>query len=95
MPAHRWVPRTCAAPAANVDVYPIVVVAKGAASCVLSRGRGNRGQGNLQVFRINTPDRSDPANLTRLWSAGGPRGHLITNELWVCRIEVAATGPCT
>lgn len=75
----------------NVDVYPIVVVAKGAASCVPLRGKGNRGQGNLQVFRINTPDRSDPANLTRLWSAVWTEGHLITNELWVCRIEVAAT----
>lgn len=73
------------------DVYPIVVVAKSAAMCVPLRGKGSRGQGNLQVFRIDTPDRTDPANLTRLWSCVWTEGHLITNELWVCRIEVACT----
>lgn len=78
-----------------LDVYPIVVVAKGAACTVPLRGSGSRGQGNLQTFLIKEPDRADPAGLTRLWSCVWTEGHLITNELWVCRVEVACTNNFT
>lgn len=76
---------------ANYDVYPIVIVAKNSLACVPLRGKGTRGQGNLQVFHIKDPDRTDPAGLTRLWSCKWNETNLIVNELWVCRIEVACT----
>lgn len=73
------------------DVYPIVIVGQGAMSCVPLRKRGTSGKGNLTVHQINTPDRSDPGNLTRIWSAVWTEGYLVTNELWVIRVEVACS----
>lgn len=76
---------------ANNDVYPLVVVGQGAFGCVPLRKRGSKGKGNLMVHKIDTPDRTDPGNLTRFWSAVWTEGYLVTNELWACRIEVACT----
>lgn len=75
----------------SIDVYPIVIVGQGALGCVPLRKRGTSGKGNLTVHQINTPDRSDPGNLTRIWSAVWTEGYLVTNELWMIRIEVACT----
>lgn len=75
----------------NVDVYPIVIVGKSAFSTVSLKGKRKGGLGNLETYKIDTPDRSDPANLTRYWSARWLQGDVITNELWICRLEVACT----
>lgn len=75
----------------SVDVYPIVIVGQGALACVPLRKRGTSGKGNLTVHQINTPDRSDPGNLTRIWSAVWTEGYVVTNELWMIRVEVACT----
>lgn len=75
----------------SADVFPIVVVGKNALGHVPLKGDGKYGSGNLRVYLIKDPDRTDPANLTRLWTAAWTAGRLILNELWIARIEVACT----
>lgn len=75
----------------NVDVYPIVIVGKYALKSLSLRGSGARGSGNLDTYTINGPDRVDPANLTRYWSAHWYDANFIAHELWMIRVEVACT----
>lgn len=75
----------------SVDVYPIIIVGKYALKGLKLKGKGSKGQGNLQTFKIDTPDRTDPANQTRYWSAKWYDGYLLANDLWMIRVEVAAT----
>lgn len=75
----------------SVDVYPIVIVAKEALKALTLKGAGTRGMGNLETYTVNTPDRVDPANLTRYWSAHWYDAPFIANELWMIRVEVACT----
>lgn len=75
----------------SVDVYPIVIVGKYALKSLSLRGSGTRGSGNLDTYTINGPDRVDPANLTRYWSAHWYDANFIAHELWMIRVEVACT----
>ena len=77
----------------SIDVYPLVLVGRGALGCVPLRkkGSGRGGAGNMMVYHIKDPDRTDPGNLTRVWSVVWTEGYLILNELWLIRIEVACT----
>lgn len=78
-----------------VDVYPIVIVGKNSLKSLSLRGTGTRGSGNLETYTINTPDRVDPANLTRYWSAHWYDANFIAHELWLIRVEVACTAAYT
>ena len=75
----------------SVDVYPIVILGKHAVKALTLKGKGSRGQGNLDTYVIDTPDRIDPANLTKYWSAHWYDAPFIANELWIIRLEVACT----
>lgn len=79
----------------SVDVYPFVIIGKGALGCVPLRKRGSKGKGNVQVYKVDQPDRVDPGNLSKFWSAVWTEGFVITNDLWVLRIEVACTAAYT
>jgi len=81
--------------ASLVDVYPIVIVGKHALKSLSLKGSGARGSGNLDTYFIDTPDRLDPANLTRYWSAHWYDANFIANELWMLRLEVACTAAYT
>lgn len=75
----------------NIDVYPIVIVAKNALGALMLKGTGTRGAGNLNVYKVDGPDRTDPGNQTRYWAARWYDGVFIKNDLWMIRIEVACT----
>ena len=72
----------------NVDVYPVVVIAKEAYGCVPLRGKGAI---HPTVINPGTVDKSDPL---------GQRGYVgwktwfvavVLNQAWMVRIEVGAT----
>lgn len=78
-----------------IDVYTNILVARGAFAHVPLRARGKKGKGNLTIHKIDGPDRTDPGNLTKFWSAVWTEGYVVTNELWAVRIETGATAAYT
>ena len=72
-------------------MHPIVIMGKYALKALTLKGKGSRGQGNLDTYTIDSPDRVDPANLTKYWSAHWYDAPFIANELWIIRLEVACT----
>ena len=75
----------------NIDVYPLVIVAKNALGHLMLKGMGTRGAGNLMTYKVDGPDRTDPGNQTRYWAARWYDGVFVKNDLWMIRIEVACT----
>ena len=73
---------------ANADVYPIIVCGKGAYACIPLRGMRSV---EPRIVPVDTISKSDP--LAQRGYAGTKWWFLcrITNDLWMARLEVAAT----
>ena len=72
----------------NVDVYPIVIIAKEAYGCVPLRGKGAI---HPTVINPGTVDKSDPLGQRgyvgwKTWFAA-----VVLNQAWMVRLEVGAT----
>lgn len=75
----------------NVDVYPIIIVAKHALTSVPLAGNGKMGFGNLDIKVLDQPDKSDPTNERIYIPASWYDLCLITAEEWIYLLEVGAT----
>lgn len=73
------------------DVYPIIIVAKGALSCVDLMGASSTGLGNGKVTILDKPDKSDPTGERVLLTASWYDLALVTGNSYMRRIEVACT----
>ncbi len=72
----------------NIDVYPMLVVAKDALGKVNLRGAEGS---NVKLNVLDGPDKSDPTNQRRLVSARWWDAPVILNQNWLRRIEVGVT----
>ena len=79
----------------NVDVYPILIVAKHALGCADLKGVGNSGWGGVGVEILDKPDKADPGNLNTLVVGHWWDLQLILNDTWCVRLEVGATADLT
>ena len=73
------------------DVYPIIIVAKGALSAVDLLGNSSTGMGNGKVTVLDKPDKADPTGERVLLTAAWYDLCLVTGNSYMRRIEVAAT----
>jgi N4-gp56 family major capsid protein len=74
-----------------IDVYPIIIAAKGSLSGVTLRGSSSTGMGNGKVSINDKPDKADPTNERVLMSADWYDLCLVTGNSYLRRIEVACT----
>jgi N4-gp56 family major capsid protein len=74
-----------------IDVYPIIIAAKGSLSGVMLRGSSSTGMGNGKVSINDKPDKADPTNERVLMSADWYDLCLVTGNSYLRRIEVACT----
>lgn len=74
-----------------IDVYPIVIAAKGSLSGVMLRGSSSTGMGNGKVSINDKADKADPTNERVLMSADWYDLCLVTGNSYLRRIEVACT----
>lgn len=73
----------------NIDVYPYLVVGKGAlGKCNL---RGAEGGTQVSITVLDKADKSDPTNQRRLISARWWDAPVILNQTWLRRIECGVT----
>jgi len=79
----------------NVDVYPIVIVAKNALTSIALGGSGRNGSGNVEMFLHNKADKSDLLNQRRYWGAKFYDLCMRTAEEWLVRLEVGCTNNYT
>lgn len=79
----------------NIDVYPILIVAKYALGAADLKGVGNSGWGGVNVEILDGADKADPANLNALVVGHWWDLQLILNDNWVVRLEVGATDDLT
>jgi N4-gp56 family major capsid protein len=77
--------------AAVPDVYPVVVLAKGALASVAFKGGGAEGFGNADVNILDKADKSDPNNDRQVVAASWFDLCMVVSNQWGSVIEVAAT----
>ena len=75
----------------NVDVYPIIVVAKDAVHTISLAGSGKEGFGNLKGAVLDGRSKEDPHNQRTMVAFDYFDVAKITNEAWIARLEVGAT----
>ena len=75
----------------NVDVYPVIIVAKDAVHSVSLSGTGKEGYGNLSGKVLTGADKTDPNNQRTIVAFDWFDVCKITNEAWIARLEVGAT----
>ena len=75
----------------NVDVYPVIIVAKDAVHSIALSGSGKEGFGNLDGRIITGATKTDPNNQRTIVAFDWFDTCKITNEAWIARLEVGAT----
>lgn len=75
----------------NIDVYPIVIVARDALTSIALTGDGPMGMGNIKPKILKDADKSDPLNRKCLVTAFWYDLVMRTSESWLTRIETACT----
>lgn len=74
-----------------IDVYPIIIVAKGSLAAVKLQGSSDTGMGNGSVKVLDGADKSDPTNERVLISAAWYDLAMIVGDPYIRRVEVACT----
>jgi N4-gp56 family major capsid protein len=75
----------------DIDVFPIIVVAKDALTSVPLKGTGVAGYGNIKPKILDKADKSDPTNALIKVAADWYDLCMRTNEGWLVRVLSAAT----
>lgn len=74
-----------------IDVYQMVICARGALTAIKLAGKGRGGFGNAKIKVLDEEDKSDPTNARVYISAAWYDLALVTSQEWLYRLEVAVT----